>query len=465
MRRNGITHSLLAATLLTTCLLAGQAVAQTLPRAGSFGVSGATTGTGGAVVERVGPGSTAERMGLKAGDKIVSFKGTAVQNMSDVVKGMANVRANDVLEVEVERSGKRERLRGAAQPRPTETFAGANVSYGAVAHNGGLLRDILVMPANKPDAPVLYLIQGYTCYSIETSAPGGNLYKELIAGLLARGIGFYRVEKAGMGDSRGGTPCAEGGFVAELEGFKAAYKHLQDHHKIGADRIFLLGHSMGGVQAPLVAAASGNAQPRGVAVFGTALRSWHDYMLQVVGVQAFYAHGEDPAALEAALEMGRPALRAIFLEGKSVEEAASISPESRAFLTSMMNWSGGPDLLMRRHSYWSEVTSQKLAAAWRDTKGQVLAMYGEADFAAIDPTDHKRIADIANHYRPGSGRFEMVPRTGHGMQIEGTMAEARDASKAGTPSAPKPYNPVVTQILAEWVDTGLAKPAPMQTGN
>jgi pimeloyl-ACP methyl ester carboxylesterase len=128
----------------------------------------------------------------------------------------------------------------------------------------------------------------------------------------------------------------------------------------------------------------------------------------------------------------------------------------------MMNWTGGPDLLYRRHSYWSEVTSQRLTAAWRDTKGAVLSMYGESDSAAIDATDHQRIAQIANHYRPGSGQFVLVEKTGHSMQLDGTMAEVRAAaatpSNPGQPAPPKPYNPEITSLLANWVDATMDKP-------
>ena len=38
----------------------------------------------------------------------------------------------------------------------------------------------------------------------------------------------------------------------------------------------------------------------------------------------------------------------------------------------------------------------------------MLALYGESDIVALFDEDHRLIADIANHYRPGTGRF--VPR-------------------------------------------------------
>jgi pimeloyl-ACP methyl ester carboxylesterase len=452
-------RAFLSVTAMCTALIASSARAQDLPRSALLGVSGSTTSTDGAVVERVTPNSTAQALGLLPGDVILTFNGGPVANMSDIVRAMQNVRANDTIRLQIKRGAQALALLGRAYPRPTETYAGASVRYGAVAHNGGLLRDILVMPEGKPDAPVVYLIQGYTCYSIEVGTPGGNFYKELIPGLIERGIGFYRVEKAGMGDSRGGTSCAEGGFDAELAGFKAAYAHLRTSLNIPANRIFLLGHSMGGTQAPMVAAASGEDHPRGVAVYGTALRNWHDYTLQVIGIQSFYANGSDPAGLEDLLEVGRPILKAIYQDGKSPAEVAASSPQAKEFLEEMLQWDGKETLLYRTATYWRELTAKRTTAAWRDTKAQVLAMYGESDFAAIDATDHIRIADIANHYRPGSGQYVFVPKTGHTMQMDGTMAEARAATQAGSPPTNKPYNRDITKILADWVMASMGKPA------
>jgi pimeloyl-ACP methyl ester carboxylesterase len=436
------------------------AQAQELPRAGMLGVGGPTTGTGGAVVERIAPNSTAQALGLVAGDIITLFNGAPVTNMGDVVRAMPNARSGDVLRVQVKRGNANLQLQGPVKAKPLETYAGATVRYGAVTHNGGQLRDILVTPDNKPNAPIVYLIQGYTCYSIEANTPGGALYKELIEGLLARGIGFYRVEKAGIGDSRGGTSCAQGGFDAELDGFKAGYARLQSHYGIAPNRAFLLGHSMGGIQAPLVAAASGQNQPRGVAVYGTGLRNWHDYMVQVVGIQSFFSSGNDPAELEQALEIGRSVLKAIYLDGKTVAEAAALGPKEREFLVEFMDWDGSETLLYRTATYWRQLSGQRLTAAWRDTRAQVLSLYGEVDFAAVDATDQRRIADVANHYRPGSGQFVMVPRTGHGMQIEGTPGEVRAAARAGTAAPPtaKPYNAEITKLLADWVDASMLKP-------
>eukprot|EP01035_Chromulina_nebulosa_P055999 gene55998-76763_t len=39
--------------------------------------------------------------------------------------------------------------------------------------------------------------------------------------------------------------------------------------------------------------------------------------------------------------------------------------------------------------HWRQIAQQPLTAAWRDSRAPVLAVYGEADFAAIDDRDHR----------------------------------------------------------------------------
>ena len=81
-------------------------------------------------------------------------------------------------------------LRGTAIARPLEVFTGAHIDYGAVDFGGGQLRDIFVEPDGVAAAPIVFLIQGFSCATIEFPA-----YHRLGEELVRRGIGFYRVEK------------------------------------------------------------------------------------------------------------------------------------------------------------------------------------------------------------------------------------------------------------------------------
>ena len=94
-----------------------------------------------------------------------------------------------------------------------------------------------------------------------------------------------------MGDSAGGPQCADITFQTELDSFRAAYRHLTDDLHVPADRIVMLGHSLGALEAPLLA---DERAPRGIAVYGAVLRNWADYHQQLASVQRFLIDGTDP---------------------------------------------------------------------------------------------------------------------------------------------------------------------------
>jgi dienelactone hydrolase len=80
----------------------------------------------------------------------------------------------------------------------------------------------------------------------------------------SQGFVTMRVDKSGVGDSQG-PPCDSIGYKEELAGYKAALSSLRSHPSVNPDRIYLLGISLGGVFAPLLAA---DTKVAGISVYG-----------------------------------------------------------------------------------------------------------------------------------------------------------------------------------------------------
>lgn len=160
---------------------------------------------------------------------------------------------------------------------------------------------------------MLFLLQGYSCASIEPSDPD-HPYRQLGAAMLARGVAYYRVEKPGMGDSEGGSQCVDINFANELAAFGAAYEHLIKVRGVAPDRIFMFGHSLGGMQAPLLAS---KVPPRGVAAFGTVFRNWADYHHEVDAYQTFLFSGDHPGASVTTAEQNRELMHRFYFERQS----------------------------------------------------------------------------------------------------------------------------------------------------
>lgn len=413
-------------------------------------------GEGGPRIVAVAPDSTAARAGVQAGDIITGLNGAQTPTPAALAAAAGTLRAGAPVTLTLARTGSPMTVNAVAQARPLESYDGATAAYGAVAFQGGQLRDILVTPTGaRPDHPVVFLIQGYMCGTMEGAQPG-HPYRAMAQGLAARGIATYRVEKPGMGDSLGGPQCLDTDFATELAAFRAGLKALIETHRIAPSRIVVFGHSMGGVQAPLLAAERGDL--KGVAVMGTALRSWHDYMVELFRLQSFYNAGEDPVELDSLASAMRPLLERIFTEDTSLVTIAADNPEHAALLREVLQWDGKETILARTAGFWRGVDDARLVQAWRDAKAPVLTMYGEADFAAIDDRDHRLIVDIVNHYRPGTAVFVPLARTGHGFGLEGSRAEARAANARSGQGMNfnAPYNPELHKTLADWVE-GLDK--------
>ncbi|MFN7497510.1 MAG: alpha/beta fold hydrolase [Hyphomonadaceae bacterium] len=449
--------AMLSGTFAAGSAFAGQSAASQstaeLTRRAALGVALENTSDG-PKVTTVTPQLTAALAGVEPGDIILSLNGKVTKTSSELVAAAGLLRAGDMATLTIQRGTGTKTVTAKATARPLESIPSADVRYGTVAFKDGRLRDILVTPKDAaPGAPVVFLIQGYGCGSVE--GPPTHPYHLLAKTLAEAGIGSYRIEKLGMGDSLTNTPCLKTDFALEMEGFESAYQALIKDRGISPDRIIILGHSMGGIQAPLVA-AKGPA-PRGVMVYGTALRNWQDYMQELFAMQGFLSAGADPAEAEQAAKAFRPLMQRVFNEDVSLKTIASENPNHEAMLRSAFDWDGDDLILGRSLAYWRGVAAQDTVAAWRDTKAPVLAVYGEADFAAIDERDHKRIVDVVNFYRPGTATYRFLPLTGHGFDIQASRDAVRAANQAGKPVTVAPYNPELTKMMAAWINELPAK--------
>jgi pimeloyl-ACP methyl ester carboxylesterase len=428
-----------------------------LPRRAMLGVGFGPPAQGETAIARVQtvlPGTTAETMGVKVGDQIVSVGGKPVSTVPEVIAYAGTLRADAPVEVVVQREGQTLKMAGKAIGRPRETYRAADVRYGAVSFRGGQVSDILVTPKAIKDPPVVYLIQGYTCDSIESFGEN-DPYHRLIQAFVEAGIAVYRVEKPGLGDSLGGVACRQIDYAAELDNFRAAYRRLTGELGFAAERVFMLGHSLGGLEAPMLAA---ERAPRGVAVYGTVVRNWADYHHDIDTFQDFLMRGVDPVAAEQRAEAAREAFQRFYFQHQSPREIVAAKPALEPYLRESFQWDGGDNVFGRHYKYMQDMAGLPLVQAWRDAKTNVLALYGASDMVALNDEDHRLIATIANFYRPGSGTFIEVADTGHGMELIGSREAVQKQAMSGAQAPPAPFNPKVAEALIGWIRACLAKP-------
>ena len=66
----------------------------------------------------------------------------------------------------------------------------------------------------------------------------------------------YRIEKPGMGDSISEKPCRDIDFTTESKAFLQGLNALKTHTQVDPDKVFLFGHSLGVLHAPVIAKQS-----------------------------------------------------------------------------------------------------------------------------------------------------------------------------------------------------------------
>jgi dienelactone hydrolase len=251
-------------------LVAASARAQTggsLPRRAYFGV-GLEKAPTGARVFAVSPGSTAAEVGIVVGDVIEVVDDETISSPEAVVAAISRHRGGETVRIGILRSNDRRTIVATLKSLPIEQMSNAAFEYDSVVSAGGArLRTILSKPVGLPTRryPAVLLIPGGGCGSIDTPLNPDLAQPGLMRAIGSKGFVTMRVEKSGVGDSEG-MPCESIGFTEELAGYQAAFKALRSHPSVDPQQIYLLGISLGGVFAPLLAAETKVA---GIAVYGT----------------------------------------------------------------------------------------------------------------------------------------------------------------------------------------------------
>ena len=261
--------SILAALCMSVAQLGwSQPSSDALPRRAALGVTLANDSAGAVVVGAVPNGSAGAGAGVHVGDAIAALDGTPVTSIAHVQSIIGRHRGGDSLTIDVVRGGQAKRLVAQLQTFAFERLPNTTFEYGHVTlADGTRLRTIVSRPTSTTSAaPALFFLQGGGCSSIDVPwAPADMWPYALISAAAARGFVTMRVDKPGTGESEG-PPCAEGGFDAELAGYRAALRALMADRAVDHDRVFLFGDSLGGFMAPLLA---NETRVAGISAYGT----------------------------------------------------------------------------------------------------------------------------------------------------------------------------------------------------
>ncbi|MEQ8223752.1 MAG: PDZ domain-containing protein, partial [Candidatus Eremiobacterota bacterium] len=252
----------------------------------------------GVYVKDVFADTSAMEGGIKKDDIILSINGTDLLNVPQFLSLAGTYRAGEDLSVSLWRNGEKVIKKITLKPFPEEKHPDFDILYSSVSvDETTTLRTIITKPKTGTKHPAVLLIQGLSCVSVDypfdNSLPYQNPYKSILYSLTEKGFVTMRVEKSGIGDSTG-TPAKDIDFNREVLGFQKALELLRSYDFVDKDKVFIFGHSMGGVMAPVIA---NNIPVRGIMVFGTIWRPMVEYELDN-DLRQHLLKGEDFVDLE-----------------------------------------------------------------------------------------------------------------------------------------------------------------------
>jgi pimeloyl-ACP methyl ester carboxylesterase len=411
-------NKLLLPAFASVLLLAKPAMAQELPRSASFGAQvtdlNDSTKTAlklssleGTLIQKILPGSSAEKGGFRVNDVLVSVNSEKIGNTGEFLKLLKERHGGEQIKIGFYRSSKLKVTTLLLLPKKMETSADYDIIYSSVLSGNNHLRTIITRPKAGSNFPAVLLVGGVGCYSIDNPFQTEILSIKMWADSLTKnGFVTIRVEKTGMGDSKG-IPCNECDFNTEKQAFLDGLKQLKSLPYVNKENVFIAGFSIGGVIAPLIA----QQEPvKGIIVYGTVGRNWLEYELENASRQQVL---ENRPADSIDLYMRAEYIRlyGLFVEKKSPQQIIKEHPEATA------NFFPYP----MRTEYFQQVADVNIRELWMDTKVKVLALHGSSDFISSG-ADHKMIAETVNHYNPGNATYTEIPNSDHwGLYAESEM--------------------------------------------
>jgi pimeloyl-ACP methyl ester carboxylesterase len=382
----------------------------------------------GALVRRIEPSSPGARGGLKAGDRLVALNGTPVLDADGFWPAFRALRGGDSVRARVVRArpgtGPADtlELRFTLDSAAHEQIPGTVTTYGAVrSERGYLLRSVVSRPERPAPGrlPAVLFIPWLSCDPVEKPDPGTDGFAHMLRAVATgSGMVVMRVEKPGMGDSQG-PDCHTGGLDDELAAPRAGLRALRSMPEVDPNRIFIMGGSIGGGLAPIVAAAEPQGIAGVIAVSGFT-RTWYEHMLDIER-RRLTLSGHPPAEVNSAMRGFAQFYTDYLLGGRTPAEVLTARPELRPL------WYDEPTHQYGRPAaYYQAVQRLDVEAAWAaiaDRGIPALVVWGEYDWI-MGRAEAERAVEIVNARKPGLAQLVILPKTDHSLMAYASLADA-----------------------------------------
>lgn len=432
---------LLASFCLAACVTV--AYADDLPRHGVIGlVVGARDlnepedpASNPPTVKKVLPGSAGESAHIQPGDELVSVDEQPVTSSTQFALMVTRHLGGDSVHVKLLRGGEPHTLTVTLKPRPFETSPDAELVYTSVTVDGSRRRVILTHPRAAGRYPVVLLMGGLGCYSLDGALSAKEGYGAILAFLAKNDFVTARVEKTGEGDSEG-PACTDPAATAEREahGYVSVMQLLKQSDFVDATNIFVFAHSLG----PLIGAMVLPQLPiRGFIAAETIGRSWFEYSVENVRRQSILV-GESYDRVDEETRNHTNCAFHFYMLHESAEQVGKLGSQC----VDMLHSSGGVPA-----PYMQQVGDIHLAEQWKQVDLPVLVIYGTSDPVTSAGESHY-LVDMINSFHAGQATYVEVAKMGHDFAVYDSPAAFLNGVRR---KEPHPFNDQVLPVLLTWL--------------
>jgi dienelactone hydrolase len=284
----------------------------------------------------------------------------------------------------------------------------------------------LTLPAGAGPFPALVLVHGSGPNDRDESVGGVKVFRDLAEGLASSGIAVLRYEKR----TRAHPEAFMGRFTVDdetVDDALAAAALLRSRPDIDRARVFVLGHSLGGMMAPRIGARDPGLA--GLVILAGSTRPLEEAMLDQVRWLSAHA-GADSAQAAAQLAPIKAAAERV----RALTAADSLSTERVM---------GAPT------SYWMDLRSYRPAEVARSLRMPLLILQGERDYQVT-------MADFAGWRATLDGRAGVTFRTYPALNH--LFVAGQGPSLPAEYAAPNHVAAEVVMDIARWIRA--AGPAP-----
>ncbi len=316
------------------------------------------------------------------------------------------------------------------------------------------LAGTLTLPSSGAPFPAAVMITGSGAQNRDEELFGFKPFRVIADHLTRRGIAVLRYDDRGVGGSTGSvSEATSDDFASDV---MAAVANLRERGDIAADKIGLIGHSEGGIVAPMVASRS-DAVAFIVLLAGTAVPG--EDILYAQGEAILEANGATVAEIQNQRAMqrrmfqvartgtGREALEADLrrLVREGIESLPAEQRSAVADVDAAVDAQVNGQLNAIRSPWFRFFLDHDPAADLEQVTVPVLALFGELDLQVAPSVNREPLELALNRGGNTDVTVHTFPRANH------LFLTAETGSPAEYPTLEKVFVPGFLDMITEWI--------------